>query len=172
LLAALSVATLGFLRPPAQKTLPDLATGSIQVGQRAIGPATLARQDDQWIGRVDDFPVGSATHFQPRGAPSFFLIRLTDGSFHALSDRSTDIGQRLLQWRDPLPPNFAYGSGRTAGLLEPVHGASYLTDGRVSTGPVAYPLGIFPLTVAGDRVMVGLYCTAGEWKPWRCDPKR
>jgi nitrite reductase/ring-hydroxylating ferredoxin subunit len=172
LLALLSLCMLSFLRPASQKLLPDVAMGTVQIGERRSASVVLARQGEHWVGRVADFPPGSATHFQPRGAPFFFLIRLADGSFRALSDRSTHIDQRLLEWRDPLPGSSSNAGGPYPGLYEPLHGSSYLTDGRALQGPGYFRLGVFPVSIEGDRVVVGLYCTAGEWQPWQCNPKR
>jgi hypothetical protein len=108
------------------------------------------------VGRVDGFPPGSVTRFQEHG---FYLVRLEDGSFLALSMR----GARgcLTPWR----PDF-YLHGKRGHFVEPCSGVVYDRTGQVVSVPaigggpqlVAGPdlrgLGRFPVELRGEEVWV------------------
>jgi cytochrome b6-f complex iron-sulfur subunit len=91
-------------------------------------------------GAVDDFAVESVTLFRQDG---FYLSRLTNGGFLALSSRCTHLGCRL-SWR-PDTQRFEC----------PCHASAFDIRGEVQRTPALRPLDIFPISIDRGMVKVG-----------------
>ncbi len=149
---ALCFALFAFLNPSDSSVWPARIVGTIHRADAAVGRVTLARRDGQWEGAIGDFPVGTATHFAPDANHGFFVVHLADGRFVALTDRSAHRGQ-IVRWADPLP---SYdGRWQMAGFVEDSASSYYLADGQRLSGPAPRPLDPFPLTINGERLIVG-----------------
>jgi cytochrome b6-f complex iron-sulfur subunit len=91
------------------------------------------------VGPVDQFAPNSVTAF-PRGR--FYLARLEDGGFLALSRRCTHLGCSL-PW-DPQTAQFAC----------PCHASVFDIRGQVVRSPAPRPLDHFAITIVNHRLMV------------------
>ena len=157
LLVVLGLSVLAFLTPPDAKARAMTTGGLVWQGEGWTASVLLSRQVDTWVGAVADFPPGSAAHFRPHGSPGFFVVRATDGTFRALTDRNVRTGQ-VLMWRDPLP---RLGE---PGFLDPRCGYMWLADGEPDFAGPKWSLGSFAVAVEGSRVMVGTH-PSYRW-PW------
>jgi cytochrome b6-f complex iron-sulfur subunit len=90
-------------------------------------------------GYVDSFPVNSVTaNIQGR----FYLCRMEDGGFIALSSKCTHLGC-IVPWNDK-EKRFAC----------PCHGSSFDITGSVITSPAPRPLDMFPISIENKIVKV------------------
>ncbi len=90
-------------------------------------------------GPVDSFAPGSVTAI-PQG--QFYLSRLADGGFLALSRTCTHLGCSL-RW-DPDKGRF----------FCPCHGSSFSATGEVLTSPAPRPLDCYPVRIENGMVKV------------------
>lgn len=90
-------------------------------------------------GPVDGFPRNSVTAF-PRG--HFYLARLADGGFLAISRRCTHLGCTV--------PWIAEDNQ----FLCPCHSSAFDIRGAVIRAPAPRPLDIYPLTIENEVVRV------------------
>lgn len=90
-------------------------------------------------GPADGFALDSVTAF-PRG--HFYLARLQDGGFLALSRRCTHLGCTV-PW-----------NAEEKQFLCPCHSSAYDISGAVIRSPAPRPLDIFPITVENDVIRV------------------
>ena len=90
-------------------------------------------------GRIDTFQQGSVVAY-PRGR--FYLCRLQDGGFMALSRQCTHLGCTL-PW-DETAQQFRC----------PCHGSTFDISGRVISSPASRPLDLYPLTIENERIRV------------------
>ena len=90
-------------------------------------------------GHVDRFPLNSVTaNIQGR----FYLCRMSDGGFLALSSKCTHLGCTV-PWNDKEK------------LFEcPCHGSSFDIAGSVVTSPASRPLDIYPIHIENNIVIV------------------
>ena len=90
-------------------------------------------------GHADKFPVDSVTaNIQGR----FYLCRLDDGGFLALSSKCTHLGCTV-PWNDK-EKRFAC----------PCHGSSFDITGSVITSPAPRPLDVYPVIIENNIVKV------------------
>jgi cytochrome b6-f complex iron-sulfur subunit len=105
--------------------------------------ATATRGDEEAAvvvaGPVDRFAPGSVTPF-PHGR--FYLVRLDDGGFLALSRTCTHLGCTV-PWDD--------AEGR---FVCPCHGSSFDLKGAVVGPPAPRPLDLHPVRIENDVVKV------------------
>lgn len=76
------------------------------------------------------------------------IVRLEDGSFLALSGKSSHLGE-FVPWR----ADFAF-FGRTGWFREPLHGDTFAIDGTRVFGPAPRSLDRFALRIEDGRVIV------------------
>jgi cytochrome b6-f complex iron-sulfur subunit len=91
------------------------------------------------VGAVDDFPPGSVTHV-PNGR--FYLSRLQDGGFLAISQRCTHLGC-----------NAPWVQEQNA-FVCPCHNSQFTPEGDVLNPPAPRPLDLFPVTIENGSVIV------------------
>jgi hypothetical protein len=163
-LAGLLAATVAFLWPTDDLLWPTSVPGLVDRGGTSIGTVALTRRDGRWVGRVSDFPPGTATHFQPSATYGFFVVSLAGGGLLALTDRSAVYGERVY-WADPLPVTPGRFAGPLAGFMDHVHGSMYRADGRRLAGPVWRDLDPHALTVVGGTVYIAsrASCPVRRW---------
>ena len=112
---------VAFLRPTRSKALPE---------------------EDQTIitaGAVEGFSPGTVTAFV-RGR--FYLARLEDGGFIALSRTCTHLGCTL-----PWSPN-------EMKFACPCHGSSFSITGEILDSPAPRALDIYPVTIENNMIKV------------------
>jgi len=91
------------------------------------------------VGQVDDFLPGSATAFRQGG---FYLSRLENGDFLALSFKCTHLGC-VVSWNP------------STHLFEcPCHSSTFNIQGEVTRAPAPRPLDYFPVLIENRRVKV------------------
>lgn len=90
-------------------------------------------------GSVDTFPLNSVTAFV-RG--KFYLARLEDGGFLALSCKCTHLGCTV-PW-----------SAKEMKFMCPCHGSAYGIRGEVVTAPAPRPLDLHPVSIENNIVKV------------------
>ena len=90
-------------------------------------------------GKVDDYARGSVTAF-PRGA--FYLVRLEDGGFLALSRRCTHLGCTV-PW-----------SEKEKRFICPCHSSAFDISGAVIGTPAPRALDLFRLWIENDTLFV------------------
>jgi cytochrome b6-f complex iron-sulfur subunit len=90
-------------------------------------------------GSVADFTLGSVTAF-PRGR--FYLVRLADGGFLALSSRCTHFNCTV-PWNE-----------KTRTFPCPCHAAVFDMTGNVNSPPAPRALDLFPVRIEGGVVKV------------------
>lgn len=90
-------------------------------------------------GAVDSFPVGTVTAFQ-RG--QFYLVRLENGGFLALSCKCTHLGCTV-PWVE-----------KEKKFLCPCHASAFDITGNVTAAPASRALDIFPITIENNAVKV------------------
>jgi cytochrome b6-f complex iron-sulfur subunit len=139
---ALGIVALGeFLWMALSFTRPRKGSGSKnQAG--AIVPA----------GSIESFASGSVTAFQ-RGA--FYLVRLDDGGFLALSCKCTHLGCTV-PWVE-----------KEKKFICPCHASTFDMKGDVINGPAGRPLDLFPMTIENKVVKVdaGRRIKRGGFRP-------
>ena len=108
---------------------------------RSQSPSTRAQASENWMdaGRVDDFEPGTVTAF-PRGG--FYLSRLADGGFLALSRKCTHLGCTV-PWIEK-EKKFAC----------PCHASVYDIKGDVLESPATRALDMFTTRIENDTVRV------------------
>ena len=95
-----------------------------------------------YAGRIEQFPPGTVTSFAahgPSGHPALHLVRLADGEFLALLDRSPHLGNPVLYLPDLVL------NGRTGWFREPLHHETFDMAGYRVFGPA--PRGLDRLAV-------------------------
>ncbi len=97
-------------------------------------------------GQVDDFALGSVTHFEKW---HFFLVRLEDGSFLALYDRASGHLDDPIEWR----PDFEF-NGVRGWFRSPMHAETYDIVGELAFGPASRSMDRFPVAVVNGEVQV------------------
>lgn len=95
----------------------------------------------RWIvaGSVDLYPPGSVTPF-PRG--KFYLARLPDGGFLALSRSCTHLGCSL-PWDE-----------KKQEFVCPCHGSAFDIRGEVKQPPASRALDLFPVSIENNVVRI------------------
>lgn len=111
------------------------------VGLRFLSPRAV---DGQFGGRFtlgapDDYLPGSVT---PIEAGNFYLVRLEDGGFIALSRRCTHLGCAVPY--EPVEGQFVC----------PCHGSAFTLDGEVVNPPAPRSLDLYTLTIEEGQVIV------------------
>jgi cytochrome b6-f complex iron-sulfur subunit len=126
---ALGLVALGeFLWMALSFTRPRKGSGSkSQAG--AIVPA----------GSIESFAAGSVTAFQ-RG--QFYLVRLEDGGFLALSCKCTHLGCTV-PWVE-----------KEKKFICPCHASTFDITGNVISGPAGRPLDLFPISIENKVVKI------------------
>ena len=93
------------------------------------------------VGRVDDYARNSVTAF-PRGA--FYLVRLEDGGFLALSRRCTHLGCTV-PW-----------SEKEKRFICPCHSSAFDISGAVVGSPAPRALDLFRMWIENDALFVDI----------------
>jgi cytochrome b6-f complex iron-sulfur subunit len=94
------------------------------------------------VGAVEDFAPGSVT---PNRNGGFYLSRLENGGFLAMSSRCTHLG-------------CAITCNQSAGQFEcPCHASAFNIRGEVLRPPAPHPLDYFPVVVKNGRVAVHIH---------------
>jgi cytochrome b6-f complex iron-sulfur subunit len=103
-------------------------------------------------GSIESFASGSVTAFQ-RGA--FYLVRLEDGGFLALSCKCTHLGCTV-PWVE-----------KEKKFICPCHASTFDITGNVISGPAGRPLDQFPITFENKQVEVdaGRRIKRGGFRP-------
>jgi len=101
----------------------------------------LKSKDLRTLGKVKEFKPGTVTPF--RGS-RFYLVRLKDGGFLALSLTCTHLGCSV----DWVPTKDEF--------VCPCHASVYNMDGAVVRSPAPRPLSIYKLIIEGGLVKVDL----------------
>ena len=109
---------------------------------RYLSPGAGGNAEEKIALGRDDAPVGGAHFFQFRGHPAV-VLQNSPGIFLAFSAVCTHLGC-IVQWQ-PEKGEF----------LCPCHGGRFSADGQVLTGPPPKPLESLPVTLDGDRVLIG-----------------
>jgi len=112
------------------------------IGESFFRPRPKVRAEAQgWIvaGSVDLYPPGSVTPF-PRG--KFYLARLPDGGFLALSRSCTHLGCSL-PWDE-----------KRQEFLCPCHGSAFDIRGEVRQPPAPRALDLFPVSIENNVVRI------------------
>ena len=89
-------------------------------------------------GSIESFASGSVTAF-PRG--QFYLARLEDGGFLAISRKCTHLGCTVPWVEEDID-------------LPPCHGSTFDITGKWSSAPAPRPLDLFPVTIENNVVRV------------------
>jgi cytochrome b6-f complex iron-sulfur subunit len=92
-------------------------------------------------GSVDDFMINSVTADRVN---KYFLVRMEDGGFLALSLTCSHLGCSVL-WNDDKKQ-----------FLCPCHSSAFDKQGRVINSPAPRPLDYYPVTVEAGKVKVDL----------------
>ena len=93
------------------------------------------------VGNVDEFPSNSVT---PDRINKFFLVRMADGGFMALSLTCSHLGCSVL-WDE--------GKGQ---FICPCHSSSFDRVGNVISSPAPRPLDYYPVIVESGKVKVDI----------------
>lgn len=93
------------------------------------------------VGAEDDFSPGSISSFRKN---SFYLSRLEDGSFLALSIKCTHLGCAVTWEADKKE------------FLCPCHSSRFDSAGRVRQSPATRPLDVYPVIIEEGMVKVNL----------------
>jgi cytochrome b6-f complex iron-sulfur subunit len=108
------------------------ALGLLGALARSILPDVLYEPPRRFpVGRPGDFPPASATLVSER---RLFVFNTPDG-FYAISAVCTHLGCNVNHEPDK-------------GFACPCHGSTFEEDGRVRTGPAAWPLPRFPMSLS------------------------
>lgn len=91
------------------------------------------------VGSVEDFPPGSVTHV-PNGR--FYLSRLADGGFLAISQRCTHLGCNV-PWEQAANA-----------FVCPCHNSQFSADGNLLSPPAPRALDLFPVSIEEGMVKV------------------
>lgn len=89
------------------------------------------------VGAVENYEPNSITYVE---VGQFFLVRLEDGKFLALSERCTHLGCSI-------------GQEETS-FACPCHGSSFALDGGVKQGPAQRPLSLYRITITNGLLEV------------------
>lgn len=113
-------------------------------------------------GKVEDFAVGSVTHFQEG---KFYLSRVPEG-FVAMWHKCTHLGCTV-PW---IPQEKSEDGLADKGRFNcPCHGSIYDRYGVVTAGPAPRPFDLFPVTIIDGVVMVDTdvnrVITRETWNP-------
>lgn len=90
-------------------------------------------------GHIEDFAPGSVTAF---AGARFFLVRLKDGGFMALSLRCSHLGCSV-NWQE-----------KKEAFICPCHASQYDRTGNVLNPPAPRALDYYPLEIDGDIIRV------------------
>jgi cytochrome b6-f complex iron-sulfur subunit len=115
-----------------------LAAAFLRPGKKAAGEDTTATVV---AGRVSDFDPGSVTAFQQG---RFYLARLEDGSFLALSRICTHLGCTV-PWVEEEKK-----------FICPCHASAFDIRGDVVSPPAPRAMDTFPVRIEGDVVKVDI----------------
>ncbi len=99
------------------------------------------KDDAEYIiaGKADDFPPGSVTPFR---SGFFYLSRLQDGGFLAMSLKCTHLGCSVI-WNE-----------ENGEFICPCHASSFDKNGVVMNPPAPRPLDIYPVIIEEGLVKV------------------
>jgi nitrite reductase/ring-hydroxylating ferredoxin subunit len=114
--------------------------GSI-LSSRRNSPSTNAEEEYLSIGAVDSYSPGTVTAV-PEG--QFYLARLEDGSFLALSRTCTHLGCSL-PW-----------DSEAHKFICPCHGSTFDIAGEVLTPPATRGLDSYPLRIENSMIRVNI----------------
>jgi len=104
-----------------------------------------------YAGHVEQFPPGTVTSFaaaSSRGRPALHLVRLADGEFLALLDRSPHLGNPVQYLPDLVL------DGRTGWFREPLHHETFDMAGYRVFGPAPRGLDRLAVEVRDGSVFV------------------
>ncbi len=110
-----------------------------------LGFGRKKRPDDsEWsqpvdAGRASDYEENSVTYFRKGG---FFLARMSDGGFIALSMACPHLGCSV-QWDDPAKR-----------FNCPCHSSAFDIKGNVVASPATRPMDYFPVRIKGGKITV------------------
>ena len=108
------------------------ALGLVAALARFVVPDVLYEPPRRFpVGRPEDFPPGSVSFVSERRV---FVVNTSEG-FYAVSGVCTHLGC-----------NVSRDAGR--GFACPCHGSTFAGDGSVKTGPAAWPLPLFAMTLS------------------------
>jgi cytochrome b6-f complex iron-sulfur subunit len=101
----------------------------------------LARENDHYFiaGNTEDFPPGSVTPF---AGARFFLVRLKDGGFMALSLRCSHLGCAI-NWHN-----------KQDRFICPCHASQFDKTGNVLSAPAPRALDYYPLEINANVIRV------------------
>lgn len=106
---------------------------------RSKRQSSNAQEKNILAGKIEDFPPATVTAI-PQGR--FFLSRLEDGGFLALSRTCSHLGCSL---------NWDAEKGK---FICPCHGSSFSLTGEVLTSPAPSPLDYYPVRIENGIVKV------------------
>jgi len=109
---------------------------------RYLSPVTQAASAAGVRVAKADIPVGQAAQIAYKGEPAL-VIHKQEGDFIALSAVCTHLGC-IVKWH---PDKYE--------IICPCHAGTFDVNGNVISGPPPRPLPVFPITVAGDMIVVG-----------------
>ncbi len=122
--------------------LAALLAAAIYPVWRFLSPQQRVGETTRVTLERDAAPVGGAYFFNFRGRPAV-LLQSEPGVFRAFSAVCTHLGC-IVQW---LPERGEF--------LCPCHAGTFAADGRVLGGPPPRPLESLPLSLEGERVVIG-----------------
>ncbi len=109
------------------------------LGRKKTGSNGTSSDNIIQAGSVESFPNNSVTaNIQGR----FYLVRLDDGGFIALSSKCTHLGCTV-PWDD-----------KEKRFECPCHGSSFDITGKVLTSPAPRPLDHYPVSIENNMVIV------------------
>jgi len=122
----------------------------LRPGKPKAGPGDFGAVVD--CGAVEGFAKGSVTAF-PRGR--FYLCRLQDGGFLALSRQCTHLGCTV-PWDDEAKV-----------FRCPCHGSAFDITGRVVNSPAPRALDLYSVAIENERISVdtGRSIKRGDFRP-------
>jgi cytochrome b6-f complex iron-sulfur subunit len=126
------------------------ASGALAALVRSLVPAVLYEPPSRFpVGRPEDFPPRSTTFVAER---RLFVFNSPEG-FHVVSAVCTHLGC-----------NLTFVEGR--GFECPCHGSAFDADGRVVTGPAAWPLPRYAVSLSrrGELVVNTRQRVSGDFR--------
>ncbi len=107
----------------------------------------LLRLNKTEAASVSLYEAGDVAFFEkgrvyPFGSASFYLYRMNDGGFLAVSSRCTHLGC-VIQF-----------NGGTDRFECPCHASAFQKDGGVISSPATRPLDYYPISFRGNKVLV------------------
>jgi cytochrome b6-f complex iron-sulfur subunit len=109
---------------------------------RYLAPQSSAGGNSKVEIQRDKLAIGGAYFFDYQGHPAV-LLQPKPGHYVALTAVCTHLGC-IVKWQND-----------TQEFLCPCHGGRFAADGAVLGGPPPSPLQTYPVTLNGDRVIIG-----------------